>query len=316
MAERTLTSPIVSINIPCYRQLAQLQRCMQAILGQTFPDFEVTLFDDAASDDYRDYVAALRDPRVSYVRNPVRLGAMGNMFHAIAAGRGRYVIAFHEDDLLGPHYLELAVGILEADAACGFVGTELHQFEHEPDLASLDRAVPPSAIERCADAAAFVRALARGVNPMFGSIVYRRAALGAIVPAHDEYATLVDRPFLMTILERWSAAIVRAPVVWYRAHGEGDQRHLAMTPEHILHLFARYRAALPRELDDTDRRLFYDFSGYWLFRLHQFVPAAAQWPLRRLALRAWRDGLYDPRWSRGVGRKRLLARMLTGRRGA
>jgi len=312
MADRELT-PLVSINIPCYRQLAQLRRCLQSILAQTLQDFEVTLLDDGASDEYRDYAAALGDARVRYGRNPARLGAMRNMFQAIAAGRGRYTIAFHEDDLIGSHYLEAAVGVLESDPSCGFVGAELQPFEQEPSAAELDRPVPASAIDRYADGAAFVRALLRGVNPMFGSIVYRRAAIGPIVPAHDDYATLVDRPFLLDILASWSAALVRQPAVWYRAHGDGDRRHDAMRPEHILNLFARYRAALPRDLRADDRRLFYDFSGYWLFTLHRLVPDAAQWPLRRFALQAWRQGLYDPRWSRGVGRKRLLARMLTGR---
>jgi glycosyltransferase involved in cell wall biosynthesis len=313
MADRELTRPLVSINLPCYHQLEHARRCLQSILSQTLQDFEVIVLDDGASDEYRAWVAELGDPRVRYQRNAVRLGAMRNMFHAITAGRGRYTIAFHEDDLLGARYLDAAVAILESDPACGFVGAEVQQFEREPAAAELDRAVPAASIERCPDQAAFVRALIRGVNPMFGSIVYRRSAVEAIVPAHHEYATLADRPFLLDVLRSWSAAIVREPVVWYRAHGEGDRRHDAMAPQHILRLFARYRAALPRELTEVDRRLFYDFSGYWLFTLHRLVPAAAQWPLRRFALRAWRDGLYHPRWSRGVARKRLLAEMLTGR---
>ena len=312
MADRTLT-PLVSINIPCYRQLDYTRRCLDAIRAQTFRDFEVTLYDDGESDEYRDYVADLGDERVRYHRNAVRLGAMRNMFHAIAAGTGRYTMAFHEDDLIGSQYLETAVGILEADPSCGFVGAEVHQFDEEPSRREMDRPIAASQVERYVDGAAFVRALARGVNPMFASIVYRRTALDGIVPAHDEYATLVDRPFLLDILSRWSAAIVRGATVWYRAHGEGDRRHAAMTPEHILRLFARYRAALPADLTDADRGLFYDFSGYWLFTLHRLVPDEARWPLRRFALRAWRERLYHPRWSRGVARKQLLADVVTGR---
>jgi len=315
MAVRELT-PLVSINIPCYRQLEHARRCVQSILAQTLQDFEVILLDDGASDEYREWAASLGDPRVRYLRNPERLGAMRNMFQAIIAGRGCYSIAFHEDDLLGSRYLEAAVGILDSDPSCGFVGAELQQFEDDPTPAELDRPIPASSVERYPDAAAFVRALMRGVNPMFGSIVYRRSAIEAIAPAHDEYTTLADRPFLLDVLGSWSSAIVRAPVVWYRAHGEDDRRHQAMAPEHILRLFARYRAALPQELSEVDRRLFFDFSGYWLFTLHRLVPAAAQWPLRRFALRAWREGLYHPRWSRGIGRKRLLAELVAGRRDA
>src|SRR3954463_13100051 len=108
MADRQLGRPLVSVNIPCYHNLEQARRCVASILAQSMTDVEVTLLDDGASDEYREYVAALGDPRVRYVRNPVRLGAMRNMFAAIGAGSAPYSIAFHEDDLLGRHYLEAA----------------------------------------------------------------------------------------------------------------------------------------------------------------------------------------------------------------
>jgi len=103
MADRQLTPPLVSITIPCYHQLDHARRAVDCLRAQTLTDLEITLLDDGASDAYRDYVAALGDPRVRYQRNPERLGAMRNMFQAIGAGRGRYTIAFHEDDLVGTH---------------------------------------------------------------------------------------------------------------------------------------------------------------------------------------------------------------------
>jgi hypothetical protein len=86
-----------------------------------------------------------------------------------------------------------------------------------------------------------------------------------------------------------------------------------MNTEHILQLFTTYRAALPLPLTAADRALFYSYSGYWLFTLYRLAPPAERAPLRRFVVRAWRDGLYDPKWSAGYGRKRLIGLMLTGR---
>ena len=108
-----MITPLVAINIPCYHQLEHARRTVASMLAQTLGDFEITLLDDGASDEYRDYVASLGDARVRYQRNPERLGAMRNMFNAITAGRGTYTIAFHEDDLLGSHYLAAAVRFLD-----------------------------------------------------------------------------------------------------------------------------------------------------------------------------------------------------------
>lgn len=305
--------PLVSINIPCYHQVAAARRCLEAMLAQTLGDFEITLLDDGASGEYRSMVESLGDARVRYRRNPARLGAMRNMFQSITAGRGKYTLAFHEDDLLGSHYLATAVAILESDPSCGFVGGELREFE-EPPPADVLRMLPDrAAVERFAAPADFLRMVFRGVEPMFGSIVFRRAAVDGLTAAHEEFATLVDRPFLMSILARWSGAIIREPLVWYGKHGDGDMRHLAMNTEHILRLFSAYRAALPQRLSAEDRALFYAYSGYWLFTLYRLTPPAERPSLRQFVIRAWRDGLYNPRWSAGYGRKQLIGLMLTGR---
>jgi glycosyltransferase involved in cell wall biosynthesis len=317
MADRHLTRamgrpPLVSINIPVYHQLAAARRCIAAMLAQSMDDFEINLFDDGASDEYRALVESIGDARVFYWRNPVRLGALRNMFQAITAGRGTYTLAFHEDDLAGSHYLAAAVAILERDPACGFVAGELREFDTAPGADVLTARPAPPAIERFDNPADFLRMIFRGIEPMFGSVVYRRAAVEGLAAAHEEFATLVDRPFLMSILERWSGAVIRDPLVWYGRHGDGDDRHLAMATTHILHLFARYRAALPERLSDGDRALFYAYAGYWLFKLYELTPPDRRAPLRRFVLRAWRDGLYDPRWSRGCGRRRLIGLLVTG----
>jgi glycosyltransferase involved in cell wall biosynthesis len=311
MADRQLTAPLVSINIPCYHQLDHARRCIECLRAQTLADLEITLLDDGASDAYRDYVATLGDPRVRYQRNPARLGALGNMFQAISFGRGQYAMAFHEDDLVGAHYVAAAVRILDRDPACGFVAGELREFVTEPSAAALDAPADHPTVVTCASPADFLRELFRGVEPMFGSIVYRRSALDGATPRHDEFATLVDRPFLLKILEKWSGAIIRDPLVWYRKHDD-SARHLAMNGEHILRLLHEYRVAFPARLSSTDRALFYGYTGYWLFTLYHLVPPAARPPLRRFVLRAWREGLYDPRWSSGLGRKRLIRLILTG----
>jgi glycosyltransferase involved in cell wall biosynthesis len=312
MAGRPLNPPLVSINIPCYHQLGHARQCVGSILAQTFDDFEITLLDDGGSDEYRDYVQSLGDSRVRYQRNPERLGAMRNMFHGITTGRGTYSMAFHEDDLLGTHYLATAVRFLEDHPGCGFIGGELREFDTEPRAGAVEAPADPATIVSFDSGTEFLRGVFRGIEPMFGSIVYRRSAVAGLRAALDEFATLADRPFLMEILANWSGAVIRDPLVWYRKHDDTD-RHLAMNGEHILRMFRAYRAAFPRRWSREDRALFYGYTGYWLFTLYHFVPPEARPALRRFVFRAWRNGIYDPRWSRGYGRKRLIALLLTGR---
>jgi glycosyltransferase involved in cell wall biosynthesis len=303
--------PIVSVNLPCYRQLPLAKATIASILAQDFADFELTLLDDGASDEYRDYAASLNDARVRYHRNPERLGAMRNMFAAIAGGRGRYSLAFHEDDLLEPGYLSAAAAVMDQHPTCGFVACQMREFDGTPPPA----AAAAARQEWFRSPADLVRGICCGVEPMFGSVMYRRAALAGVVPQHALYATLVDRPFLLSILERWSGALlVEPPLAWYRRHGDGDDRHLAMTADHVLRLLETYRRALPAAWSGADQDLFYRYTGYWLPALFDLTPPAGRPTLRRFIYRAWRQGLYDPRRGRAYGRKRLLKAMLAASR--
>ena len=307
-------APLVSINIPCYHNLEQARRCVDSVLGQTFGDFVLTLFDDGASDEYRDYVLALGDPRVQYHRNPSRLGSMRNMFQTIVAGSGTYTLAFHEDDLLGRHFLATAVGVLEAHPSCGFVAAELREFTAEPSAAQLAAVPGDPAFDLFASPADFVRAILGGGEPMFGSVVYRREALAGVAAEHDAYGTLADRPFLLAIMARWSAAVLRDPLAWYRHHPDGA-RHQGMHADHIVRLFTLYRSFLSRPLSPADEALFYRHSGYWLFTLYDLTPDQQRPPFGRFLFRVWAAGLYRARW-RGRFGLRLLQRALLGHRRA
>jgi glycosyltransferase involved in cell wall biosynthesis len=304
--------PLVSINVPCYQQLPYARRAIESILAQSFRDYELTLLDDGASDEYRDYVASIGDARVHYHRNPVRLGAMRNMFAAIKDGHGKYTFAFHEDDLVGRHYLEAAVDILERHARCGFVAGEMREFRVEPSADQLAQRWDGRSYDEAATAADYLRLIFRGIEPMFGSVVYRREAVDRVEPDYDRYATLVDRPFLLAILERWSAAIVRAPMVWYRYHPDDDGRHREMTAEHILALFETYRAAWPRNWSAQDAALFYAYSGPWLSELFRLTPPRNRPMLARFAYDAWKRGVHRARLRGPLG-IRAIARDAIGK---
>ena len=297
---------LVSVNLPCYRQLDLARHSIAAIRAQSHAELDINLLDDGASDEYRQYVDSLGDARVHYHRNLERLGAMRNMFSAITAGRGEFTMAFHEDDLLSTTYIASAAGILERDPRCAFVACQLREFTEPPSAADLAKTASTLEFDHFATATDLARGILRGVEPMFGSVVYRRAALDGVVPDHAGYASLVDRPFLLSIMDRgWSAAVIQSPLLWYRHHGDGDTRHLAMTTEHALRLLRTYREQLPAHWSSVDRTAFFRYTGYWLFELYRLTPPDQRPPVWKYLFRAWRQGLYDPRARGNTGLRQI-----------
>src|SRR4051812_1631337 len=85
-------APSVSIGMPVYNGSAFLREAIEALLGQTYADFELIISDNASTDDTaticREY--ADRDRRIQYHRHDVGLSTTKNFNHVLSLSRGRF----------------------------------------------------------------------------------------------------------------------------------------------------------------------------------------------------------------------------------
>ena len=107
--------PLVSIGLPVYNGGRFLAQALDDFLAQSFEDFELTVCDNASTDDTEAIVreAAARDGRVRYVRNWRNLGALANANLAFRTSRGRYYALAAHDDRHAPDFLYQLVAALE-----------------------------------------------------------------------------------------------------------------------------------------------------------------------------------------------------------
>lgn len=110
------TAPTVSIAIRAFRR-AWLADAIASVLGQTFTDLELVVYDDAG--DLEDVVSGLADTRVRYHRARERHQASGRLRAALALCRGRFLGLLDDDDRYEPTFIERLVQALENDAQAG-----------------------------------------------------------------------------------------------------------------------------------------------------------------------------------------------------
>jgi glycosyltransferase involved in cell wall biosynthesis len=115
-----MSAPRVAIGLPLFNHAKDLPEALESLLAQTFSDFGLVLVDDCSSDATphiaRQYEAL--DSRVTYVRNPKRLGLVNNTRRAFEIARERYpaaeYFAFASDhDLWHPRWLQELVAALD-----------------------------------------------------------------------------------------------------------------------------------------------------------------------------------------------------------
>jgi succinoglycan biosynthesis protein ExoO len=94
--------PDVSVVIAAFNAADTIERAIESALSQINVTVEVIVADDCSSDDTRDKVAAIHDPRVKLIALEHNKGPGGARNAAIAAARGRWIAVLDSDDVFKP----------------------------------------------------------------------------------------------------------------------------------------------------------------------------------------------------------------------
>ena len=65
-----MTGPFFSVIIPVYNRAASLRAAIESVRTQSCQDFEIMVVDDGSSDNPRDVVKSLGDPRIHFIAQP------------------------------------------------------------------------------------------------------------------------------------------------------------------------------------------------------------------------------------------------------
>ena len=312
-----MSDPLVSINIPCYHQLEHARRRCDV---DARADASAISRSRCSTTARRTSIAttwqSLGDRRVRYHRNPERLGAMREHVPGDHAGRG----TLHARVSRGrparsalsrrpPSDPRAAIPAAASSAAsCG---------NSRPSRRRTRWQTRPPARPSCCSRrrAEFVRGdFSRGrADVRVGRLSPRGAS-----PASAPPTTSSPRWSIGRSCWRFSGRMV----------GRRDPRAAGLVPE------ARRRRHAPPRDDDrphpaavlglpraaagagsaaTIGRCSTATLDTGCSRCIDLMPPERGRRCGRSSFAAWREGLYDPRWSRGYGRKRLIGLMLTGR---
>lgn len=126
-----MNAPKVSAIIPIYNVEGYVSKCLESLLGQSFPDFEVLCIDDASADRSAEIVREFRqkDPRIRLLQQEhAGVSAARNL--GIANARGEYIAFVDGDDWLAPDALEKLVTAAESKNADMVVSSAQVHFEN------------------------------------------------------------------------------------------------------------------------------------------------------------------------------------------
>lgn len=119
--------PRLSIGLPVYNGEEYLAESLDALLGQSYEDFELIISDNASSDGTLDICRRYEaeDSRIRYIRLPKNIGAAPNHNYVFTLGRGELWKWASHDDLYGRDLLARCIEALDEhpDTVLAHAGT-------------------------------------------------------------------------------------------------------------------------------------------------------------------------------------------------
>ena len=213
--------------MPVFNGADYIRDSLDAVLGQTFTDFELVISDNASSDETesicRDYAA--RDPRNRYFRQERNIGALGNFEFVLNEARATYFMWVAADDLPSPNWIEHLFRNL-GDSDFGVFGD--YQYISESGQAE-GAATTPRHLRRGSQLKVFMLPDTCGKCFYIYSL-FRREPLASLRAFAEKPFLGNDQIIILRFLEGGDLRAVSGAVMKYRVHGantssnEGRQR--------------------------------------------------------------------------------------------
>ena len=111
-----MTSPLVSVVIPCYNQGKYLEETVASAIASSYRPIEIILVNDGSKDNSLEIAKNLEaiHPEIRTIDQP-NGGVAKARNNGIACAKGTYILPLDGDDLISDKYIQEAVETLEAN---------------------------------------------------------------------------------------------------------------------------------------------------------------------------------------------------------
>jgi glycosyltransferase involved in cell wall biosynthesis len=114
--------PLVSVVMTAFNEEKFVGRAVESVLGQTFDDFELLLFDDGSTDGTLDVIKQFKDPRIT-LHSGANQGQTTCLAQAVEIAESPLIARLDADDAAMPRRLEAQVRFLDHNPRYAMVGS-------------------------------------------------------------------------------------------------------------------------------------------------------------------------------------------------
>lgn len=130
-----------TVIVPLYNKADHILKCVQSILAQTYPQFELIIVNDGSTDNSLQLLNELKDDRIKIISQQ-NAGVSTARNNGAKEAKYGYLAFLDADDWWDPHFLEEMKGLIEKYPDAGLYGSNFYLVKNSishPSTVGLDK---------------------------------------------------------------------------------------------------------------------------------------------------------------------------------
>ena len=113
---------MISIIIPSYNHEKYIKQCIDSVLKQSYPDFELIIIDDGSTDNSDAIIQSYNDTRIIYLKQG-NTGAHHAINRGLSLAKGEYLSILNSDDEYHPERLKRCIEVFNRNPDVDFISS-------------------------------------------------------------------------------------------------------------------------------------------------------------------------------------------------
>lgn len=198
---------LVSVLMPVYNGEMYLREAIDAVLAQTFTDFEFLIINDGSTDGTQSIIDSYSDLRIK-CHSQNNQGVAKSLNNALALAKGDFIWRHDADDTCLPEQLQTQLDFLKAHPNFALVSTQIAFMSNHGKIA-YDFKQPKDAYFQ---EQAFMKVSREQFNPFspitHATVLVKKEVFATVGGYRTEFRTSEDTDLWLRIIEKFDAAVL------------------------------------------------------------------------------------------------------------
>lgn len=194
---------LISVVIPTYNRAGYITNALESVLSQTYQNFEILIVDDGSTDDTKEVILSLDNPKIRYIYQE-NAGASAARNTGIKNAKGEFIAFLDSDDTWYPEKLEKQLEVFRNNENVDIVYSAMEWIQVRTGKKDLNRYKNYKTRED------FVKFLLCYMLPIGSCIIFKKSVF--------DKAGIYDET--LNVAEDWDLCLRFAPLFNFYYHDE------------------------------------------------------------------------------------------------